>query len=68
MGVGIVWKSCGDDDMSLRDPVKIEIARRHRIYKTVCRGCGATNPVNATKCRKCRGKNLRPKRTKGKVR
>ena len=54
--------------MSLRDPVKIEIARNHRIRKSVCRSCGATNPVNATKCRKCRSKNLRPKKTKGRAR
>ena len=40
--------------MSLRDPVKIEIARTKRIKKTVCRNCGVTNPQNATKCRKCR--------------
>lgn len=54
--------------MSLRDPVKIEIARNHRIRKSVCRSCGATNPVNATKCRKCRSKNLRLKKTKGRAR
>jgi large subunit ribosomal protein L40e len=54
--------------MSLRDPVKIEIAREHRVKKSVCRNCGATNPPNATKCRKCHSKNLRPKRTKGKGR
>ena len=50
--------------MSLRDPVKIEIARTKRIKKTVCRNCGVTNPINATKCRKCRSKNLRLKRQK----
>ena len=54
--------------MSLRDPVKIEIAREHRIKKSVCRTCGATNPWNAVKCRKCHSKNLRMKRSKGKGR
>lgn len=54
--------------MSLRDPFKLELARRHLVYKTVCRDCGATNPPRATKCRKCRSKNLRPKRTKGRAR
>ncbi|MBE0634281.1 50S ribosomal protein L40e [Candidatus Bathyarchaeota archaeon] len=54
--------------MSLRDPVKIEIAREARIKKSVCRTCGATNPYNATKCRKCHSKNLRLKRSKGKGR
>ncbi len=51
--------------MSIRDPVKIAIARSHRVNKSVCRSCGATNPPGATKCRKCRSKNLRPKRSKG---
>lgn len=54
--------------MSLRDPFKLELARRHLIYKTVCRSCGVTNPPGATKCRKCRSKNLRPKRMKGRGR
>ena len=54
--------------MSLRAPVQIGIAREHRINKTGCRSCGATNPPTATKCRKCRSKNLRPKRTQGKIR
>lgn len=54
--------------MSLRDPFKLELARRHLVNKTVCRSCGATNPPKATKCRKCRSKNLRPKRTKGRAR
>lgn len=63
-GTLYVFKAQGVKIMSLRDPVKIEIARGHRIKKTVCRSCGVTNPVNATKCRKCRSKNLRPKRQK----
>ncbi len=50
--------------MSLRDPFKLELARKHRVEKMVCRDCGATNPISATKCRKCRSKNLRPKRKK----
>jgi large subunit ribosomal protein L40e len=54
--------------MSLRDPFKIELARRYRIDKTICRTCGASNPKNATKCRKCHSRNLRPKRAKGKAR
>jgi large subunit ribosomal protein L40e len=54
--------------MSLRDPAKIELAREHWIKKSVCRACGATNPWNATKCRKCHSKNLRMKRSKGKGR
>lgn len=54
--------------MSLRDPFKLELARRHLTDKKVCRDCGATNPIGATKCRKCRSKNLRLKRKKGRSR
>lgn len=31
------------------------------LDKTVCMNCYATNPKNATKCRKCGYSNLRPK-------
>jgi len=48
--------------MSIRDPFKLQLVRWHRLEKLVCRRCGATNPPKATKCRKCRSKNLRPKR------
>jgi len=61
---GNIWSPT----MSLRDPFKLELARRHLIDKTVCRKCGVTNPPRATKCRKCRSKNLRPKRMKGRAR
>lgn len=54
--------------MSLRDPFKLALARKHLVDKSVCRNCGATNPPKAVKCRKCRGKNLRPKRVKGRAR
>ena len=61
MGHEVKW-------MSLRDPFKLELARSHLVNKSVCRDCGATNPPKAVKCRKCRSKNLRPKRTKGRGR
>ncbi|MEM2128016.1 MAG: 50S ribosomal protein L40e [Candidatus Bathyarchaeia archaeon] len=54
--------------MSLRDPFKLELAKRHLLDKKVCRSCGATNPLGAVKCRKCRSKNLRLKRKKAKGR
>jgi len=54
--------------MSLRDPFKIDLARKYRIDKSICRTCGASNPKNATKCRKCHSKNLRAKRSKGRSR
>jgi large subunit ribosomal protein L40e len=54
--------------MSLRDPVKLELARRYLLEKKVCRACGVTNPLSATKCRKCHSRNLRFKRKKSKGR
>ena len=54
--------------MSLRDPFKLALARSHLVDKSVCRSCGATNPPKAVKCRKCRSKNLGPKRVKGRAR
>jgi large subunit ribosomal protein L40e len=43
------------------DPEKRKIARYHLLEKTVCRRCGAINPVKAKKCRRCHGKDLRLK-------
>ncbi|MFW9935160.1 MAG: 50S ribosomal protein L40e [Candidatus Thorarchaeota archaeon] len=48
--------------MPVADPEKRRIALRHLLYVTICRDCGAKNPFNATKCRRCHRKNLRPKR------
>lgn len=49
------------------DPVKLEIASKRILEKLVCRKCGALNPPGATKCRRCRSKNLRPKKRGSKV-
>lgn len=54
--------------MALRDPFKMDLARRHLLEKKVCRTCGVTNPIAATKCRHCHSKNLRLKRKKVKAR
>ena len=48
--------------MPVTDPVKLKIAIERKLNKMVCRKCGALNPPSATKCRRCRSKNLRPKR------
>lgn len=44
------------------DPVKRKIARYHLLEKSVCRSCGALNPIKAKKCRRCHGKDLRLKK------
>ena len=36
-------------------------AEARLLDKTVCMNCYATNPVKASKCRKCGYSNLRPK-------
>jgi large subunit ribosomal protein L40e len=43
------------------DPAKLQLAKRHRLYYTICRDCGARNPFTATQCRRCRSHNLREK-------
>ena len=44
------------------DPEKRKIARYHLLEKSVCRKCGALNPVRAKKCRRCKSKDLRLKK------
>ncbi len=53
--------------MPITDPVLIEIASKRILEKKVCRKCGALNPITATKCRRCRSTNLRPKRRGAKL-
>ncbi len=50
--------------MSLRDPFKLELARKNTIEFKICRDCGARNALKAVKCRKCRSTNLRLKKRK----
>jgi large subunit ribosomal protein L40e len=46
----------------VNDPVKVQIVTARILNKKVCRECGALNPPRATKCRRCRSYNLRPKK------
>ncbi|MCJ7634778.1 50S ribosomal protein L40e [Candidatus Bathyarchaeota archaeon] len=48
--------------MPITDLIKKRIAQQHRLHLKICRDCGARNPATATKCRKCRGGNLRWKK------
>ncbi len=50
--------------MPVSDIEKRRLAQHYLLYKSVCRTCGATNPLGAKKCRKCKNKDLRPKRRK----
>ncbi len=49
--------------MPITDPVKLRIVYNRIMNKKICRKCGAINPPNAIKCRRCKSKNLRPKRS-----
>ncbi|MHA1116332.1 MAG: 50S ribosomal protein L40e [Candidatus Heimdallarchaeum aukensis] len=49
--------------MPVTNPEHRAIARAHLMDVKVCRECSATNPITAKKCRKCRSKNLRMRRS-----
>ncbi len=49
--------------MPITDPEKLRIALERRVLNVwICRKCGARNPPEAEKCRRCKSKNLRRKR------
>ena len=48
--------------MPIEDPAKLQIVYRRVLNKLVCRKCGALNPSGAKKCRRCRSRDLRPKK------
>ncbi|MFN3967244.1 MAG: 50S ribosomal protein L40e [Endomicrobiia bacterium] len=48
--------------MPIQDQEVLSIAQKKRLFFKICRECGARNPPTATKCRKCRKKNLRWKK------
>jgi large subunit ribosomal protein L40e len=48
------------------DPEKLAIVMKHRFQYKICRECGARNPPDAEKCRRCHSRNLRPKKFKKK--
>ncbi|MCS7097200.1 MAG: 50S ribosomal protein L40e [Candidatus Methanomethylicia archaeon] len=48
--------------MPIQDPEALKIAQQRRLFLMICRECGARNPPNAIKCRRCKSKNLRWKK------
>lgn len=48
--------------MPVTDPELLKIVEDRLLNKKVCRKCGALNPPTAERCRRCRSKNLRPKK------
>ncbi len=51
-------------EMPIEDPEKRAIAEKALLNYKICRHCGAKNPINATKCRRCHWTLLRPKKAK----
>jgi ubiquitin-large subunit ribosomal protein L40e len=47
--------------MPIADAAKKQIAQKRRLFFKVCLRCGARNPINAERCRKCKSKDLRLK-------
>ncbi len=47
--------------MPIADAAKKQIAQKRRLFFKVCLRCGARNPIDATRCRKCRTGDLRLK-------
>ena len=48
--------------MPVSDPDKKLIAMKNLLFIQICRKCGARNPLSAKKCRRCKRKDLRPKK------
>ncbi|HEV2139091.1 MAG TPA: 50S ribosomal protein L40e [Nitrososphaerales archaeon] len=47
--------------MPIADATKKQIAQKRRLFLQVCLRCGARNPLNAERCRKCKSSDLRLK-------
>jgi len=45
--------------MPITDAFKKQIAQQRRLFFKICFKCGAKNSIEATRCRKCRGSQLR---------
>ena len=52
----------GEKNMPIADQTVRRIAAYWLLYKKVCRKCGALNPFEATKCRRCHSTRLRQKK------
>ncbi len=51
-------------ELPIEDPEKKALAEKVLLEYKICRRCGAKNPINAVKCRRCHWKFLRPKKNK----
>ncbi|QQG49123.1 MAG: 50S ribosomal protein L40e [archaeon] len=47
--------------MPIADAAKKQIAQKRRLFLQVCLRCGARNPLQADRCRKCKSSDLRLK-------
>jgi len=47
--------------MPITDPEKKRIAQQARLVMRICFKCGCRNDIGATRCRKCKRKDLRLK-------
>jgi ubiquitin-large subunit ribosomal protein L40e len=47
--------------LPIADATKKQIAQKRRLFLQVCLRCGARNPLQAARCRKCGSPDLRLK-------
>jgi len=47
--------------LPITDVTKKQIAQKRRLFLKVCLRCGARNPLDAERCRKCKTSDLRLK-------
>nr|AIF08514.1 ribosomal protein L40e (RP-L40e, RPL40) [uncultured marine thaumarchaeote KM3_31_E07]AIF08586.1 ribosomal protein L40e (RP-L40e, RPL40) [uncultured marine thaumarchaeote KM3_31_F07] len=50
-----------DISMPITDAFKKQIAQKRRLFFKICFKCGVRNPIDATRCRKCKRDQLRLK-------
>ena len=47
--------------MPITDVAKKQLAQKRRLFFKICLRCGKKNAINATRCRSCKGSDLRLK-------
>ncbi|WP_455278288.1 50S ribosomal protein L40e [[Eubacterium] cellulosolvens] len=48
--------------MPITEMEKKQLAQKRRLFYKICRDCGVKNSSAASRCRKCRGSDLRWKK------
>ncbi|MFC1507108.1 50S ribosomal protein L40e [Thermoproteota archaeon] len=49
-------------NLPITEMEKKQLAQKRRLFYKICRDCGVKNSAAASRCRKCRGSDLRWKK------